>query len=166
MARSLNKFHTFQALIAKQVKYYVKPLRWLLLLRRLTAIWIRGLLCDSWRPLPGGGGGCAMATAWATWRFPSAGSWTSWLAITTISLQKIDRMTLFILSHLLLYVRGETAKIMVYTMHGNINENSFDFESDNVFSCSELLWGEKGIDRSNWLETRRLDCMKLTRLGN
>ena len=51
-------------------------------------------------------------------------------------------------------------------MHGNINENSFGFESDNVFSCSELLWGEKGIDRPNWLETRRLDRMKLTRLGN
>ena len=48
-------------------------------------------------------------------------------------------MALFILSHLLLYVRGETAKIMVYTMHGNINENSFGFESDYVFSCSELL---------------------------
>ena len=45
-------------------------------------------------------------------------------------------------------------------MHGDINKNSFGFESDNMFSCSELLRGETGIEGRNWIETRRLDCMK------
>ena len=56
------------------------------------------------------GGWFTTAAAWAAWRFWSAGTWTSRSAILTKPLRKIDRMALFIPSHLLLYVRGETAE--------------------------------------------------------
>ena len=58
----------------------------------------------------GGGGGWTTAAAWAAGRFSCAGTCTAGSAIWTMLFRLIDRMALFTLSHLLLYVRGETAE--------------------------------------------------------
>ena len=128
MTRSVNKFHTFQALIAKQVKYDVK---FLLLQRFYRDLDKRAFMwfveASSGRRRRFCNGDCLSVL-----RCPSARSWTSWLAISTIPVRQIDRMALFILSHILLFVREETAKIMPYTMQ----KQFWLWEWQRVF----LLW--------------------------
>ena len=110
----------------------------------------------------GGGGGGLFKTAatWAAWRFWSAGTWTSPSAILTKPLRKVDRMALFIPSHLLLYVKGETAEIY----RGNIVYNTPIREDSWKTACTSAANLNQNL--SKYIAVAEESCPFLIRVKN